>query len=426
MNIVKDPNQAGAAVVNGISCRNCHYSGMLRKTDQIRPLAERGVFAEADADRIKARYPPKAIFDALLKEAEDRFARAVEETGAAVTPSEPILLLARQFETELDLPLAAAESGFQVEEFQKLIVRSNRLAQRLRLLLVPGGPVKRDAFVSTLPLIVADGRSGAFLPYSGVTARPIPSSLSINGSTPGETRTIQDGNVEVVFCWCPPTTIPFKMGSPESEPDHRPDEAQVAVTLIRGFWIMKTEVTQELYEAIGCTNKSYFKGPKLPVENVTYDEAIDCAAKFIRKLRDAVLFSGGEEIRPLTEAQWDYAARAGSEKLFPFGDSLDANQANFGENLDKTTNVGSYRPDDWNLVDTVGNVSEWTLDAYKAKLPGGVDPFVAGDPGSTRVIRGGGWHNAARHCRAAYRGRITPPGTGLALGLRLTRVQAGK
>ena len=167
LNIVKDKEQGNAAVVNGISCMNCHWSGMLAKSDQIRPLAEKNIFAQADNERIKALYPPKATFDALLKEDEDRFAKAVEETGAAVSESEPIFLLARQFETELDLPLAAAEAGFRPDEFQKLIGSSNRLGQRLGLLLVPGGSVKRDAFVATFPLIVEDAGIGTYARGTG-------------------------------------------------------------------------------------------------------------------------------------------------------------------------------------------------------------------------------------------------------------------
>ena len=123
------------------------------------------------------------------------------------------------------------------------------------------------------------------------------------------------------------------MGSPATEPNRLEDrEAQVDVTLTKGFWMMRTEMTQELYETLGLKNDSKFKGPKLPVETVSYAEAVACAQLLTRKLREAGALPEGWEIRLPTEAQWEYAARAGTTAATPFGDSLSSTQANFDGN----------------------------------------------------------------------------------------------
>jgi formylglycine-generating enzyme required for sulfatase activity len=217
--------------------------------------------------------------------------------------------------------------------------------------------------------------------------------------------------IEIPFRWCPPGK--FKMGSPESEEDRFDNENQVDVTLTKGFWMMETEVTQELYQAVIGQNPSHFKGSrKLPVDKVSWYDA----QTFIQKLNEtnAVVnqLSGFRFTLP-TEAQWEYACRAGTTTATAFGDSLSSEQANFDGNypyngaakglyLGKTIPVSSYPPNSWGLYDMHGNVYEWVSDWYVKTLTGGADLSGPAET-SYRVLRGGSWHFIGRLCRSAYR-----------------------
>ncbi len=265
---------------------------------------------------------------------------------------------------------------------------------------------------------------------NGTNLAPIPAA-TFAGRVAGELKTVKVGEIEVVLCWCPPGS--FTMGSPKTEAGRSDDEGPVEVQLTKGFWVMRTEMTQELYEALMGKNPSRFKGAKLPVETVSYTEAVECAAKITQTLHEAQFLPAGWEIRLPTEAQWEYAARAGTTTATPFGDSLSSVQANFNGNipyggaakgpcLGKTTVVGSYGPNAWGLVDTVGNVWEWTLDGYDAKLSGGSDPFVSG--ASVRVVRGGSWFSFGQGCRSADRSGGSPGDRDDFLGFRLAAVQS--
>ena len=124
---------------------------------------------------------------------------------------------------------------------------------------------------------------------------------SFAGGVAGELKTVKVGNVEVVLCWCPAGR--FTMGSPPGEKDRLDDrEAQVEVTLTTGFWMTRTEMTQELYDTFMDENPSNFKSPNLPVETVRHAEAVACAAKLTQNLREAHLLPDGWEIRLPTEA----------------------------------------------------------------------------------------------------------------------------
>ncbi len=257
---------------------------------------------------------------------------------------------------------------------------------------------------------------------------------SFAGTRAGEVRTVKVGEIEVAWSWCPPGK--FTMGSPLTGKDRDIDEGPVDVELTRGFWMMQTEMTQELYQALMGKNPSQFQGPKLPVEMVRQTQAVECAAALTRRLREANLLPEGWEVRLPTEAQWEYAARAGTTTATPFGDSLSSTQANFDGNsplggaakgpyLEKTRDVGSYKANDWGLFDTAGNVLEWTRDAYEEKLPGGADPFVPGAGAADPVIRGGGWQAGGQYCRSADRNRGAPTIRIAFLGFRLAAVPSG-
>jgi sulfatase modifying factor 1 len=212
------------------------------------------------------------------------------------------------------------------------------------------------------------------------------------------------------FRWIEPGT--FLMGSPADEPQRYDDETPHEVTLTKGFWLADTPVTQALWEAVMGDNPSRFKDANRPVENIRWD----AAQAFIRRMNGMKT-----ELRLClpTEAQWEYACRAGTTSRYAFGDELTQEQANF--NASQTVEVASYLPNDWGLYDLHGNVGEWCEDGY-GDYPAHpvVDPRGAAS-GARRVLRGGSWFAGGRLCRSAYRYRNLPDiGLGYS-GFRLAR-----
>ena len=223
------------------------------------------------------------------------------------------------------------------------------------------------------------------------------------GFTGGENFTTPiSSSVNLDMIWIEPGT--FTMGCPEDELGRFvSDQPQHSVTICDGFWIGKYEVTQAQYEAIKGNNPSYFSGDNNPVESITYYSAID----FCRKLteRERVRLPKGYEYTLPTEAQWEYACRAGVTTAFNNGTNIPTEEqcqdkpcpnldpiAWYSYNSDKTTHpVGQKLPNAWGLYDMHGNVEEWCLNWY--------DNGGAKGP----VIRGGTWGNDARHCRTAVR-----------------------
>lgn len=247
------------------------------------------------------------------------------------------------------------------------------------------------------------------------------------------------------LCWCPPGK--FIMGSPRTEPERRPGEDQVEVTLTKGFWMGKYEVTQGEWKRVmgklpGPPTAELPEGDDLPVGNVNFAEA----EAFCRKLTEVARQSGqlpnDWEFRLPTEAQWEYACRAGTTTATAFGDKLSSKQANFkgkpyngaepGPSLGRAAKVGSYPPNAWGLHDMHGNTFEWCRDWYHSKLPGGVDPDLysarptaalnrTGDASRTR--RGGCWADDGWPCRSAFRLRFEPERRYDHIGFRVALVQ---
>jgi formylglycine-generating enzyme required for sulfatase activity/uncharacterized caspase-like protein len=230
------------------------------------------------------------------------------------------------------------------------------------------------------------------------------------------------GEVLMKFAFCPPGS--FMMGSPASEADRRDAEDQVQVRISKGFWMGQTEVTQGQWAAVMGSNPSHLKGNDLPVETVSWEDA----QAYISKLNQSVPLSAGWKYALPTEAQWEYACRAGTESAFSFGALLNGKEANCNGNypygtstkgpyLEKTVKVGSYAANAWGLYDMHGNVWEWCADWYGEKLPGGTDP-VGASTGANRVLRGGSWYSSAARCRAACRSHLDPGYRGHTLGFR--------
>jgi len=217
----------------------------------------------------------------------------------------------------------------------------------------------------------------------------------------------------------------FLMGSPDSDKDADKDEKpQHKVRITKPFYLGKYQVTQEQWEAVMGGNPSHFKDPKNPVETVSWD---DCQ-KFLDKLNAKV---GGGKFRLPSEAQWEYACRAGSTTKYCFGDDASklGEYAWYGKNSGNTTHpVGEKKPSGWGLYDMHGNVWEWCLDWYEdgyyKESP--VDDPTGAATGSIRVLRGGGWGDPAGYCRSAYRAYRAPGFRRIILGLRVSRVLVNK
>ncbi|GAB1416648.1 hypothetical protein MASR2M117_20540 [Paludibacter sp.] len=195
----------------------------------------------------------------------------------------------------------------------------------------------------------------------------------------------------------------FMMGSPSSEKDRESDETQHQVT-VSDFYMGQTEVTQELWEAVMGNNPSNFKGKTLPVEQVSWN---DCQ-EFIKKLNQLT----GKNYRLPTEAEWEYACRAGTTTPFNIGNCLSTSQANYDGNYpysgctkgiyrNKTMPVGSFTPNAWGLYDMHGNVWEWCGDWYGSYSSAAQTNPTGPSTGWRRVLRGGGWNSIASYCRSA-------------------------
>ncbi|MCD6328514.1 formylglycine-generating enzyme family protein [bacterium] len=242
----------------------------------------------------------------------------------------------------------------------------------------------------------------------------VPESFKVvQGSKPGEERTF-DG---IKFVWIPPGE--FWMGSPKSEKKRFNNEGPLhTVRIAKGFWLGKFEVTQAEYERVMGKNPSHFKGSSHPVESLSWNDAVEFCGKLSGQ--------SGAIYRLPTEAEWEYACRAGTTTRFNTGDSdSELGRAGWyaGNSRRKTHDVGQKAPNAWGLFDMHGNVWEWCSDWYGEDYYGsspGVDPTGPGS-GSRRVIRGGSWYNLARYCRSAARYRYDPRYRYFNIGLRVAR-----
>jgi sulfatase modifying factor 1 len=274
--------------------------------------------------------------------------------------------------------------------------------------------------VLTAATLSVSGAKSALL----LDGKPSPRPDSFLGSHPGDAREVAG----IKLCWCPPGR--FRMGSPPNEPERRPDEAQVEVTLTKGFWMGKYSVTQGQWKRVagklpGELTPAGGEGDDFPVYNVNYPEAQAFCLKLTKLGHQSGDLPAGWEFRLPTEAQREYACRAGTTTATAFGDKLSSKQANFqgkpyngaekGPSLNRATKVGSYPPNAWGLHDMQGNVCEWCRDWYHWRLPGGNDPDLSSIKGTRnrdgtypRVRRGGAWCDPGWPCRSAFRQRFEP------------------
>jgi len=229
------------------------------------------------------------------------------------------------------------------------------------------------------------------------------------------------------------------MGSPETEKGRTGDEVEHEVELTQGFWLGQYAVTQGEWEAVTGNNPSEHKGERLPVENVSWKEAIGFCARLTEMARGAGAMGEGTEFRLPTEAEWEYACRGEKGRGTAFNDGSDCTMPEekdpaldrlgwFDKNRGNETHpVGGKAPNDWGLYDMHGHVWEWCLDQCGWADGKGVvtNTYVEGirDPlcveGAGRVLRGGCYWNTARWCRSAYRIVFDPGDRFRIFGFRL-------
>jgi formylglycine-generating enzyme required for sulfatase activity len=208
----------------------------------------------------------------------------------------------------------------------------------------------------------------------------------------------------------------FMMGSSPEERGHQPTAGPLhEVQITRPFYLGVYEVTQAQYKKVMGKNPSSYSstGPnRLAMRGVNSDDcpvdsvSLDDAVKFCAKLSALPGEKGARrKYRLPTEAEWEYACRAGTRTPFHFGKTLSTRQANINNTLRRPTKVGSYKPNAWGLYDMHGNVWEWTADwydaGYYAKSPK-KDPLCT--KGTSRMVRGGSWTGDAQSARSGFRG----------------------
>ena len=244
----------------------------------------------------------------------------------------------------------------------------------------------------------------------------------------------------------------FLMGSPARERQRQDDETQHAV-ILSPFYMDPHEVRQRDYEALMGTNPSRFRGEDFPVENVTWYEAVEYCNRLSRArgLREAYQIDGmnvtwdrtADGYRLPTEAEWEYAARAGTSTVFNLGDHITSQNVNFegdypylieenytnrqnpnvvtGPVRGSTVAVGSFSPNAFGLYNMHGNVSEWCFDYYGAYSADGSRDPTGPERGYLRINRGGSFLDFAKHLRSAYRSATNPMDRDGNLGFRLVR-----
>jgi formylglycine-generating enzyme required for sulfatase activity len=234
------------------------------------------------------------------------------------------------------------------------------------------------------------------------------------------------GNVVQRMRWIEPGT--FWMGSTSNESEREDNELRHRVVLTKGYWLADTACTQALWEEIVGANPSKFQGDlQLPVEQVSWN---DITTVFLPRLNERV---PGLNLELPTEAQWEYACRAGTTTPFSFGEQITPEQVNYSGNYpyndgkkgicrEKTVPVKALPANGWGLYQMHGNVWEWCADAF-GDYPSGEakDPVVHQDQSLQRVLRGGSWFRSCGNCRSARRLASIPGDRNARIGFRLAR-----
>ena len=255
-------------------------------------------------------------------------------------------------------------------------------------------------------------------------------------SFPVGTRTGEkwnDNRLKIEFLWCEPGN--FTMGSPKNEKDRGENEDQVEVTLTKGFWLGKYEVTQAQWQAVMNTDpwldhRRVRIAPDSPACWLSWEQANLFCQELTRQEREVGALPDGWDYVLPTEAQWEYACRAGTTTKFSFGDDDKKlfDYAWYGEEERRPQQMharaaGTKMPNPWGFYDIHGNVVEWCRDWFQPKYPGGTDPFVSVDQNAGVTARGGEWRQPQHWSRSAHRQNPGAAGIAATIGFRVSLQQ---
>jgi len=345
-----------------------------------------------------------------------------DDTSFTVTVTKPIVLRLQPIAPQ------SIEAGKHLA-VPVLVTDAEAWRGKLRFGLGPGAPFgatidpTSGAFAWTPSEDMRPRKYDVVVSVEGPDGRKDQTSFTITVTTPKEIVLDLGGGVKMELVLIPAGS--FVMGSPESDSRAHPSEKpQHQVRITRPFYLGKHEVTQEQWEALVGHNPSRFKGPKNPVEQVSWE---DCQ-KFFEKL-EAKLGASGAKFRLPTDAEWEYACRAGSTSQYAFGDE-EASLGDYawltGNAGDKTSPVGRKKPNPWGLYDMQGNVWEWCADwntgDYYLDCP--IEDPTGPTSGSSRVLRGGSWFTDASYSRSAYHAGRPPTYRDSSFGFRVVCVRS--
>jgi formylglycine-generating enzyme required for sulfatase activity len=257
---------------------------------------------------------------------------------------------------------------------------------------------------------------------------------SFEGTKPAEVRS--ENSLHTKLLWIPAGE--FTMGSPKNEKDHGYDEEQVKVRLTKGFWLGEHEVTQAEWDRIMQTTpwrgrEIVKEGDDYPATRVSWDDAMKFCESLTRQERRAGRLPEDWTYTLPTEAQWEYACRAGTTTRFSFGDDesdlpeyawFEKNTTDVGEKYAHA--VGQKKPNSWGLYDMHGSVWEWCRDSYARDLPGGDDPEKSSRRKSDRVVRSGRWGGPDWGCRSAARMQKVQDDQEVYIGFRFAVVRTNR
>jgi formylglycine-generating enzyme required for sulfatase activity len=277
----------------------------------------------------------------------------------------------------------------------------------------------------------------AGLAQNKTDAKPKGASSDLVGNAAGEVR--EQSGFKIKLIWCPPGK--FTMGSPQAEADRRSSEDQTEVTFTKGFWLGQTELNQGNWQAVMKTKPwkgeaTVKEGADFPATKMSWNDAAEFCKKLTEQERKAKRLPADWEYALPTEAQWEYACRAGTTTAFSFGDDR-AQMSDYAwwgglvdsGNAEKEQYVhkgGLKKPNAWGFFDMHGNVYEWCRDRYSKKLAGGDDP-TGPATGENHVYRGGSWVWGPDRARSAFRrSSDLPDEVNNDLGFRVALVSVGK
>ena len=257
------------------------------------------------------------------------------------------------------------------------------------------------------------GKTGKLRDFGGLLHARVPLARPAFLSAWGDARKSQKPFIDLVDM----PAGSFTMGSPEDEADRLFHENQVQVRITKPFRMGRTVITQGQWRAVMGTEPWRYAGldknvcgDDFPAVHVSWDDAVLFCETLTGLERETGRLTASQSYRLPTEAEWEYACRAGATTAYSFGDDPEqlAEYGWFGENSGgKLHPVAQKKPNPWGLFDMHGNVFEWCADWYNATLAGGDDP-VGPAAGSCRVYRGGSWYDVASCCRSAYRYNYAP------------------